>query len=68
MRNGRFREIHSTKHRGEGVNETNRSTNLNCNVTVVADIVDLIVDIFKRKMKYADNCNRSNDKKIKYIL
>ena len=54
----------NTKHRGEGVNKTNRSTNLNCNVTVVVDIVDLIVDMFKRNGKYADNCIRSNDKKI----
>ena len=45
-------------YRGEGVYETNRSTNLNCNVTVVDDIVDLIFNMFKRKGKYADNFNR----------
>ena len=35
----------NTKHRGEGVNETDRSKNLN--VTVVDDTVDLFVDMFK---------------------
>ena len=58
----------NTKHRGEDINETNRSMNLNCNVTVVDDIVDLIADMFKRKAEYADNCYRSNNEKIKYLF
>ena len=47
----------NTKHIGDCVNNA-ESTLLN--VAVVDDNVDVIVDMLKRKRKYADNCYRSN--------
>ena len=55
----------NTKHWGDCVNIAESTL---INVAVVDDNVDVIVDMLQRKRKYADNCNRSNVKKMKYKL
>ena len=55
----------NTKHWGDCVNIAESTL---INVAVVDDNVDVIVDMLKRKRKYADNCNRSNVIIMKYKL
>ena len=57
----------NTKHIANYVNDAEGDSNYP-NVTIIDDSVEEIVDLVTKKRKYANNCNRSDVKRLKYKL